>query len=170
MDDGKWARRGGGRPWLRVLRWVVLAVPLGLAACTGAPLLPANGVTPLSTVLPAPSAGRGLDQLPPGAWGGEHVALTSTADGVQLQIDCDRGAIPQPLALDATGAFDAPGSYTWCPAACYLDLPARYTGRLDGTTLTLQVAWTDPNGQAKTGGPFQVTLGGTAQLRSECPK
>lgn len=163
-------------PRLIAWGWVLVVLPLLLAACTGAPQLPPDGATPLGVppggvaATPTSAAAGGLTQVPPGEWGGDHLALSSTASGAHLKIDCDSGDITQPLTLDAAGAFDLMGTYTWCPAACFLNLPAHYTGHTDGTTLTLQIAWTDPSGNAKTGGPFQVTLGAPAKLTSECPK
>lgn len=176
------ARRWPLRQPLVKWGWGLAGLPLLLAACTGAPALPPQSTPPLSSSPPSlgqtppapvatpPPAAGGLMQVPPGEWGGEHAGLSSTGTGGQFRIDCDSGAIAQPLTLDAAGTFDLPGTYTWCPAACFLNLPAKYTGHSDRSTLTVQIAWTDPQGQAKTSGPFQLTLGAPPHLLTDCPK
>ncbi|MDT7807903.1 MAG: hypothetical protein QOJ70_1716 [Acidobacteriota bacterium] len=91
---------------------------------------------------------RGRSQEPgvePGAWGGDHVRLRVSESGGVLEFDCAHGQIGVPFTTDADGRFDLQGTYTsegpgpirigHLPTAS----PARYTGRVEGATMTLGV-------------------------------
>ena len=59
----------------------------------------------MATPTPSPAS-----RVPPGAWGGTGIALEVTASGARIELDCAHGTIEAPLALDAEGGFDLPGT------------------------------------------------------------
>lgn len=85
------------------------------------------------------------DTVPAGAWGGTGAALEVDESGSQVQFDCAHGRIDGPLALDAERRFNIAGRFVrerGGPERQGEDRqgePSRYSGRLDGTTLTLTV-------------------------------
>ena len=85
--------------------------------------------------------------LPPGNWGGDHAGLQVTEKGARLELDCAHGSIEGPIALDAQGSFDVPGTYVpEAPGPVRRDgdraSAVRYAGKLDGETLRLTVRGT----------------------------
>lgn len=80
-----------------------------------------------------------------GTWGGAHVRLEARADGATLEFDCARGEIGETFKTDADGRFDLGGTYTReSPGPIRIGKipsarPARYTGRVEGRTMTLAV-------------------------------
>lgn len=97
-----------------------------------------------------------------GTWGGEHITLEVAAKGATAEYDCAHGTIDEALSLDGSGAFDAKGVHTRehggpiRPGEAADNHPARYTGKLDGTTLSLQVRLTDTGDVL---GPFTLAPG-----------
>jgi hypothetical protein len=78
------------------------------------------------------------------SWGGDHAAVTATANGVRFDFDCAHGSIEGAVALDADGRFDVRGVYTKeSPGPLRRDAPsgevARYVGRIDGDSMTLSI-------------------------------
>jgi hypothetical protein len=58
--------------------------------------------------------------VPNGVWGGEHIRVEVSDSGADIEFDCARGTISQPLTLDAQGRFKLQGTYkaeTPAPAA-----------------------------------------------------
>lgn len=110
-----------------------------------------------------PSDGRVAE----GAWGGPHVALTVASAGAHLEFDCASGDIARPVDVDVQGRFTADGVYVRehpGPIAIGADpvrLPARYSGRVDGAAMTLDVLLTGSN---ETIGPFTLTYGAFARV------
>lgn len=123
---------------------LVLLLCLGVvAACTGPGDLMAQLPTP-SPVAPGTVAS--------GIWGtpinGKAVQMLEVRDTeAAVDFPCAHGTISQPLTLDAMGLFGVEGTYTQesgvAPAEASLPVPARYTGRLAGQTLTLTVILID---------------------------
>lgn len=84
-----------------------------------------------------------------GVWGGAHINLEVSDGGARVEFDCAHGAINQKLTLDGSGAFDARGTFSKerggpvrideKPAS----EPARYSGRVEGDTMTLNVTLSD---------------------------
>jgi len=106
--------------------------------------------------------------LPVGDWGGEHIALTVTAAGGHFEFDCASGDILRPMKVDASGRFSMDGVFVpERPGAQRFGeipdrKPARYTGRLDDSTLTFDVTLTESK---TTMGSFSVTRDATARVR-----
>jgi hypothetical protein len=102
-----------------------------------------------------------------GEWGGEHVGLTVTNTGARLEFDCASGEISQPLTLDNDGRFSVEGVYTQeRPGPVRIgDEPerkaARYSGRIAGKTMTLDVILIESK---KNIGTFMLTFGGEPRV------
>lgn len=107
------------------------------------------------------------DRVAEGAWGGLHVALTVTNGGAHVEFDCASGDIANPIVMDGQGHFTADGVYVRGhpgPIAVGTDpdpQPAMYSGRVDGTAMTLDVLLTRSN---QTIGPFALTRGADARV------
>jgi hypothetical protein len=101
-----------------------------------------------------------------GTWGGEHVILEVSGRGAAVEFDCARGQITQPLTLNQRGDFDVPG--TFMPEhggpvgrdEPTSPNPARYSGHVDGNTLSLIVTL-----ERDTLGPFTLTRDSRPVLR-----
>ena len=82
-----------------------------------------------------------------GVWGGAHVRLNVTASGGQIEFDCAHGEINEAFKTDSDGRFDVAGTLTREGGPIRLDHPrpsraARYVGRVEGATMTLNVKFT----------------------------
>ena len=106
--------------------------------------------------------------VPAGSWGGDGIALTVTDAGARLEFDCATGEIPTPLTVDADGRLAVDGVFVREHGGPAREdeapdrHPARYAGRLEGTTLTLDVTLTDSK---QIVGTFTVTRGRAARIR-----
>jgi hypothetical protein len=100
--------------------------------------------------------------LPPGLWGGAHVSLDVTPDGARLEFDCAHGTISEPITLAADNTFAVSGVYVperGGPVRvdeAPVNRQARYTGRVEGETMTLTVTRTD---QQQAVGTYTLGLG-----------
>ena len=103
-----------------------------------------------------------------GTWGGQGVALTVTPSGGRLEFDCASGEITEPMTTDARGRLTAAGVFVQergGPVRIGEEperQPARYSGRLAGKTLTLEVILTASN---QTVGSFTLVFGAVPRLR-----
>ena len=86
--------------------------------------------------------------VPLGGWGGQHIGLVVTDSGAKIEYDCAHGTIDQAL-VTADGVFTALGTHyrehggpvrEGEPTDSH---PARYDGRTDGKSMTLDVTLTD---------------------------
>ena len=102
-----------------------------------------------------------------GMWGGEHISLTITPTGATLEYDCAYGAIDEPLVPQRNRSFDLTGTHVLEHGGPIRqdeepDIhPARYTGRIDGRSMTLTVTLTDSD---LTIGTFQLVKGASPRL------
>lgn len=100
-----------------------------------------------------------------GAWGGEHVALQVSNSGARLELDCAHGEISGPLTVDKHGNFDMPGTFTPEHGGPIRKdensnaQPARYTGHIEGDTMTLKIV----RGQQESG-PLTLTRNAQPKL------
>jgi hypothetical protein len=102
-----------------------------------------------------------------GMWGGEHISLTITPTGATLEYDCAHGAIDEPLIPRRDRSFDLSGTHTLEHGGPIRqdeepDIhPARYTGRINGRSMTLTITLTDTD---QVIGTFQLVQGAFPRL------
>lgn len=125
----------------------------------------------LHVVAPRTPIGPPIQLLRIGGWGSPQVSgldnrlLTVTRTGATLRSECTNGVIEEAILLDATGHFDALGTYQIQAGPVGPPRPARYIGFAIGETLTLTVILAEDN---QTFGPFTLTLGHVPQI-GYCP-
>ena len=101
-------------------------------------------------------------RAPVGSWGGLHIRLELTESGAEIEYDCAHGTMDGPLVLGSDGRFNLTGTHFKEHSGPIRlneppnDHPARYTGRVEGQTMTLQVTLTDTQEDA---GTFTLTHG-----------
>lgn len=92
-----------------------------------------------------------LKTVPPGNWGAKGIGVTIKANGVDIEYDCADGRIEQKLSIDAKGNFKTSGVHIQSrPGPVHVDSPpeqkpARYEGKISGTTMKLKVVLTETN-------------------------
>jgi hypothetical protein len=102
-----------------------------------------------------------------GTWGGPHVALSVAEAGAHLEFDCASGEISQPLTIDSRGNLAVDGVFIRerpGPQRVGEEPPkyaARYSGTIDGNTLTFDVTLTDSK---ESIGRFTVSRGKEPQV------
>lgn len=126
------------------------------------------GALVLGTAMACVTLAPGERRLTTGPWGGEHVGLTVTDTGAHVEFDCASGDITQPLALDGRGNLSVDGVYVREHGGPIQvgevpdRRPARYAGRVAGTTLTIDVVLTDSNEKI---GTFTLERGAEPRVR-----
>lgn len=122
-----------------------LAFVLVLSACLSAEtLVSADGLLPL------------------GNYGGSNAGMIVGDTATHLHIGCTYGDVSGRIALDKTGQFDVVGSYMLraYPIAVGPAVPARFVGRLQGSTVVVTVTVNDTVQHAiVVKGPASVTYG-----------
>ena len=127
------------------------------------------GVTPLLLLLLGASAtcrGSLTGPVSHGDWGGEHIGLAVTANGATIEYDCATGTIDEPLVA-SDGLFSAAGTHIPGHGGPIRQdeipdkHPARYEGRIDGETMTLDVTLTDTGEKL---GRYALVRGRSAQV------
>jgi hypothetical protein len=79
-----------------------------------------------------------------GGWGGRGVRLEVKENGADVEFDCGHGTMPR-LVADAAGNFDVRGTYVAEHGGPVRhdeqpgSRPARYSGRVEGSTMTMRV-------------------------------
>ncbi len=111
------------------------------------------------------AAGGERRTLPAGTWGGDHIRLEVTTEGAAVELDCAHGAISGPIQVDGKGRFDAAGTFVREHGGPVREgeedsQPARYTGRVQGGTMTLTITVAD----GATHGPYELNRGRTPRL------
>ena len=105
-------------------------------------------------------------KAPNGIWGAQRAQLNTTDRGAMIAFDCARGTIDEPLVLDSNGRFDVAGTYTQEHPGPEREgednsQPARYTGSVNGKTLTLEIKLT---GREDSIGPLTFSFGKLTHL------
>jgi hypothetical protein len=100
--------------------------------------------------------------FPPGAlvlgmFGGDNAGLMADDTSAHVHIGCTYGDIHEPIVLDLNSRFDVSGeqNINAYPISLGILHPARFTGSIDGRTMTLTVTLTDT---AVTLGPVSMTF------------
>lgn len=141
-----------GRGW--IARLVAAWGTAILAACAGSP----------SAEAPLPS------QLALGTWGGDGAGVLVSDSLAHVHVGCTNGDFPRPVALDS-GRFNVAGDYILraFPIVIGPPLPARFSGVVRGSLLTLSVAVNDTvEKKLVVLGPITITLGREPKL-GPCP-
>ena len=106
-----------------------------------------------------------------GTWGGDNAGFIATDSVTHVHIGCTFGDGPGDVALDADGRFMMEGSYVLraFPVLVGPRLPAQFSGRVSGKTLTFEVAVNDTvEKKLVTLGPVTVVYGRTPNM-GPCP-
>jgi hypothetical protein len=138
--------------------------PVGRGFLTPALVLLASTCTDGALV---PSDGR----LAIGTWGGDNAGVIVSESAVHVHVGCTFGDIPQRVTLGPDGRFTADGSYVLraFPVMVGPPLPAQFSGRVAGRTLTLAVAVNDTVEKKVVAlGPVSVIYGREPDL-GPCP-
>jgi hypothetical protein len=139
---------------LRVLALRALVVGAAVVGCEGGS--------------PSESFESGLIQ---GSWGGDDVGLIVDEDVAHVHFGCTYGDFPLPLALDEDDRFNVEGEYLLraFPVAVGPPLPARLSGVVEGTRITMTVAVNDTvEDRLVVLGPSTVVFGREAEM-GPCP-
>jgi len=92
----------------------------------------------------------------PGAWGGGQVAMVVTPTGATIEFSCAHATIDEPLFLDSEHRFAVLGVYVREHGGPVREgeppdiHPARFTGTVDGTTLSLTIVLVDDGSHVGT--------------------
>lgn len=110
---------------LRVMMFVAVAA---VSACSSAPMVP-------------PFDGS----LPLGTWGGEAAGMIVGDTAMHVHVGCTYGDVSGRVPVGDGGTFDVEGSYVLqaYPVMVGPKLPARFTGRQDGTHTTITITVSD---------------------------
>ena len=85
----------------------------------------------------------GMQRIPAGVWGGEHIRIEVGAKSATIEYDCAHGVIQGPLTLDSNGRFNLRGTHTperGGPVRADdpdRSRPATDVGSINGDTMTL---------------------------------
>lgn len=122
----------------------------------------ARQVSPALLLGLAVLAGCTASPFPPGArvsgtWGGNNAGLLADDTSAHIHIGCTYGDVHDAIVLDMSSRFDVAGVHniTAHPVDLGILHPARFTGSVDGRTMTLKVTLTDT---AVTLGPVVLTF------------
>ncbi len=102
-----------------------------------------------------------------GTWGGDNAGLIATDTSAHVHIGCTLGDTKAVIHPDANGRFDLAGTYNVdaYPIDRGITHPARFTGSVAGSTMTLTVTLTDT---ARTLGPVTLIYGKEPKM-GPCP-
>ena len=106
-----------------------------------------------------------------GKWGGDSAGLIVGDTAAHLHIGCTFGDVSGRIPLGTDGQFSVAGQYMLraYPVAVGPALPAQFTGRVVGGTMTMTVTVNDTVQHAVVvRGPVQVRYGQPAQM-GNCP-
>lgn len=109
-----------------------------------------------------------VERVSIGVWGGKHIRMQVTEGGAQIEYDCASGSIDQPLLLDSKGGFEVTGTHVReqggpvrMEGGTDRSRPARFTGSVNGKTMTLTVTLTDKQQRQIT---YTLTEGDSGRL------
>ena len=114
-----------------------------------------------------PSDGR----IALGTWGGDNAGLIATDSVTHVHVGCTFGDMPGNVPIGADGRFTIEGSYVLraFPIMVGPRLPAQFSGRVSGRTLTFAIAVNDTvEKKVVAVGPVTVVYGRTPSM-GPCP-
>ena len=137
----------------RLPRITLLMATLVTLACGEDLLIPSDGYLALGT------------------WGGEGAGVIATDSVTHVHVGCTFGDVPGRIQLEPDGRFTISGSYVLqaYPVLVGPSLPAQFSGRVRGRTLSLAIAVNDTIEKKPVAlGPISVVLGREPDL-GPCP-
>jgi hypothetical protein len=102
-----------------------------------------------------------------GQWAGPHVHMDFDGNVARLEFDCADATFQLPVTMDASGAFEADGTFKQGhggPTRSDEDQhgrPAHFSGKVDGDALSLRITATDGT---QVLGEFSLKRGGASRL------
>ena len=105
--------------------------------------------------------------VPPGIWGGDHVAMTVAAAATHIEFDCAHGDLAGMLTTDEQGQFSIVGTFVREHGGPIRQgeapdsHPASYVGAVSARTMMLTVRLTD---SSDTIGTFALSLGSAGHV------
>jgi len=106
-----------------------------------------------------------------GTWGGDEAGVIVTDSSAHVHVRCTFGDIPDVILLNEEGRFTVDGSYVLraYPVTVGPPLPAQFSGRVVGRTLTLAIAVNDTvEDRVVALGPVTVVYGREPRMIA-CP-
>jgi hypothetical protein len=106
-----------------------------------------------------------------GTWGADNAGVIVTPTAVHVHVGCTFGDMPGEIPIDAEGRFIVDGEYVLqaYPVQVGPSLPAQFSGRVTGRTLTLAIAVNDTvENKVVALGPVTVTFGREPKM-GPCP-
>jgi hypothetical protein len=102
-----------------------------------------------------------------GTWGGENAGMIVTGTDIHVHIGCTLGDAVGPIHPDADGRFEIDATYNVdaYPVDRGITHPAKFSGRIIGSTMTLTVTLTD---NARVLGPVALVYGKEPKM-GPCP-
>jgi hypothetical protein len=106
-------------------------------------------------------------KLPAGAWGGEHISLQVTNQGVTVEYDCAHGNIPSGIFVNRHGRFVVVGTHVeehGGPVSAMESpnsYPVKFSGTISGKRMKLTIRRNDTK---KVIGSFILFAGQEASL------
>jgi hypothetical protein len=99
-------------------------------------------------------------------WGGNHVRMTATGSGAELEFDCATGTITEKVP-ETDGSFSLHGTFTPERSGPSRDdrsrtAPALYSGTIEHDTMTLHIVL---EGQERELGQYVLSRGAAGTLR-----
>jgi hypothetical protein len=106
-----------------------------------------------------------------GTWGGDNAGVIATDSVTHVHVACTFGDMPGNIALNTDGRFTVDGTFVLraYPVLVGPTLPAQFSGRVSGHTLTLAIAVNDTVAKKIVAlGPVSVEFGRTPSM-GPCP-
>lgn len=144
-------------------------VPLSLRAVLAGIAIVATGL--LTATCSDGVLFRSNGQLALGTWGGDNAGVIATDSVTHVHVGCTFGDMPGRIDLDPNGRFTVDGSYVLraYPVMVGPSLPAQFSGRVSGRTLTLAIAVNDTVEKKLVAlGPIAVIYGRSPSM-GPCP-
>jgi len=135
------------------LRILFVAVLLATSTCSDGSLAPTDGTLAIGT------------------WGGDNAGVIVTESVTHVHVGCTFGDVTGEIAVAPDGRFKVDGSYVLraYPVAVGPPLPAQFSGRISGRTLTLAIAVNDTVEKKVVAlGPVTVVYGREPEM-GPCP-
>jgi hypothetical protein len=152
---------------LRTSAWAILSLTL-MTALLGCGSDDSTASNPAPAATPASSS-----SVHPGIWAASDSRYFAdvTSSGATFQFGCAKGQTSQELTLNAQNQFGVTGTYEVTSGPIVVgqtrQFSTTYSGTVSGDTMTLDVSYTDGNGQPQTQN-YTLTLGAPSSNDTIC--